>query len=39
MTLGEDINNLYDKRSYLDKYGKDIIFALVIAMVLIGINV
>ena len=39
MTLGEQINKLYDKRSYLDKYGKDIIFAVVIAIVLIGINV
>ena len=39
MTLGEQINKLYEKRSYFEKYGKDIIFAVVIAIVLIGINV
>jgi hypothetical protein len=39
MTLGEQINKIYEKRTYIEKYGKDVIFAVVIAIVLIGINV
>ena len=39
MTLGEQINKIYEKRTFIEKYGKDVIFAVVIAIVLIGINV
>jgi hypothetical protein len=39
MTLGEQINKIYEKRTYMEKHGKDVIFAVVIAIVLIGINV
>ena len=39
MTLGDKINKIYEKRTFIEKYGKDVIFAVVIAIVLIGINV
>ena len=39
MTLGDKINKIYEKRTFIEKYGKDVIFAIVIAIVLIGINV
>ena len=39
MTLGDKINKIYEKRTFIEKYGKDVIFAVVIAIILIGINV
>ena len=39
MSLPEQINKIYEKRGYLANYGGDIILALCISIVLIGINV
>ena len=39
MLLGEQINKIYDKRGFLEKHGKDVIFAIVIAIILISVNV
>lgn len=39
MELGEKINKIYEKKTFFEKFGKDVIFALVIGIVLIGINI
>ena len=39
MELGEQINKIYEKRTFVEKFGNDIIFAIVIGIILIGINV
>tara|TARA_B100001059_G_C17834417_1_gene586923 strand:+ start:1105 stop:2517 length:1413 start_codon:yes stop_codon:yes gene_type:complete len=39
MSVPEQINKIYEKRGYLQNYGGDIILALCISIVLIGINV
>ncbi len=39
MSVPEQINKIYEKRGYLQNYGGDIIVALCISIVLIGINV
>ena len=39
MSLGEQINKIYDKRGFLEKHGNDVIFAIVIAFILISVNV
>ena len=39
MSVPEQINKIYEKRGYFQNYGGDIILALCISIVLIGINV
>tara|TARA_B100001758_G_C18416918_1_gene620889 strand:+ start:13178 stop:14590 length:1413 start_codon:yes stop_codon:yes gene_type:complete len=39
MQLGDEINKIYEKRTYLEAHGTDVIFAVIISIILISVNV